>query len=41
MEYDLAQTKARLKKALEGVELIHYEVLVDLPCIIEVGFLCF
>ena len=41
MESNLAQTKARLKEALEWVELIHYEVLVDLPCVAEVSFLCF
>ena len=41
MESDLAQTKAKLKEALERVELIHQAVLVDLPCVIEVSLLCF
>ena len=41
MEFDLAQTKARLKEALEWVELDHQVVMVDLPRIIEVGSLCF
>ena len=41
MESDLTQTKARLKEALERVELIHQAVSVDLPCVIEVRFLHF
>ena len=41
MEFDLAQTKAKLREALEWVELIHQAVSVDLPCITEVSFLCF
>ena len=41
MESDLAQTKVKLKKALEQVELIHQAVLVDLLCIAEVSLLCF
>ena len=41
MESDLAQTKARLKEALERVESIHQAVTVDLPYIIEVSFLRF
>ena len=41
MESDLAQTKVRLKEALERVGLIHQAVLVDLPYVIEVSFLCF
>ena len=41
MESDLTQTKARLKEALERVELIHQAVLVDLRHIAEVSFLCF
>ena len=41
MESDLAQTKARLKEALERVELVHQAVLVNLPCVTEVSFLCF
>ena len=41
MESDLAQTKARLKAALEQVESIHQAVTVDLPRIAEVSFLCF
>ena len=41
MESDLTQTKARLKEALERVELIHQAVSVNLPCIAEVGLLHF
>ena len=41
MESDLTQTKARLKKALEWVELIHQAVTINLPCIAEVSSLCF
>ena len=40
MESDLALTKARLKDALERVELIHRVVTVDLPHVAEVSFLC-
>ena len=39
MESDLAQTKAKLKEALERVELVHQTVMVDLPRIVEVSFL--
>ena len=41
MESDLAQTKARLKEALERVESVHQAVMVDLPHVAEVSFLCF
>ena len=41
MESDLTETKAKLKEALEQVELIHQEVSVDLPHVIEVSLLCF
>ena len=41
MESDRAQTKARLKEALEQVELTYQAVLVNLPRVIEVSFLCF
>ena len=41
MESDLAQTKARLKEALERVELVHQAVSVDLPHVVEVSFLHF
>ena len=41
MESDLTQTKAKLKEALEGVELVHQAVSVNLPCIAEVSFLHF
>ena len=41
MESDLAQTKAKLKEALERAELIHQAVLVDLPCVTKVSLLCF
>ena len=41
MESDLALTKARLKEALESVELIHLAMIVDLPRIAEVSSLHF
>ena len=41
MECDLAHTKARLKEALERVELIHQTVIVNLPCVVEVMFSTF
>ena len=41
MESDLAQTKERLKEALEQVELVHQAVSVNLPRVAEVSFLCF
>ena len=41
MESDLTQTKAKLKEALERVELIHQAVSVDLLRIVEVSLLCF
>ena len=41
MESDLAQTKAKLKEALERVRPIHQAILVDLPCVAEVSLLCF
>ena len=41
MESDHAQTKARLKESLEQVEFVHQVVMVDLPRIAEVSFLCF
>ena len=41
MESDLAQTKAKLRDAMERVELIHQAVSVDLPCVTEVSLLCF
>jgi len=40
MESDLTQTKARLKEALERVELVHQAVIANLPRIAEVSFLC-
>ena len=40
MEFDLALTKAKLKDALERVKLIHQAMTVDLPCVVEVSFLC-
>ena len=39
MDSDLALTKAKLKEALERVELIHQAMTVDLPCVVEVSFL--
>ena len=41
MESDLAQTKVKLREALERVELAHQAVSVDLPCIVKVSLLCF
>ena len=41
MESDLALTKAKLKEALERVELIHQVVTVDLPHVVEVSSLHF
>ena len=41
MESDLAQTKAKLKEALERVELIHQAVSVDQPYVAEVSFMHF
>ena len=41
MESDLAQTKAKLKEALERVELIHQAVSVGLPHVTKVSLLCF
>ena len=40
MESDLTLTKVRLKEALERIELVHQAMTVDLPCIIEVSFMC-
>ena len=34
MESDLALTKARLKEALERVELVHQAMIVDLPRVV-------
>ena len=41
MESDLTQTKARLKEALEWVELIHQVVSVDLSRVAKVSLLFF
>ena len=41
MESDLTQTKARLKEALERVELIHQAMTIDLPRVAGVSSLCF
>ena len=41
MESDLALTKARLKEALERVELVHQAIAVDLPHVAEVSSMCF
>ena len=41
IESDVAQTNAKLKEALEQVELVHQAVTADLPCIAEVSFLHF
>ena len=37
MESDLAQTKVKLREALERVELAHQAVSVDLPHVTEVS----
>ena len=39
MGFDLALTKAKLKEALERVELVHQAMTIDLRCIAEVSFL--
>ena len=39
MESDLALTKAKLKEALERVQLIHQAMAIDLPRVAEVSFL--
>ena len=41
MESDLAQTRASLEGALERVKVVHQAVTIDLPHIVEVGFLRF
>ena len=41
MESDLSLTKARLKEALDRVEVVHHAVIVDLPRVVEVSPLCF
>ena len=41
MESGLRLTKARLKEALERVEVLHHAMIVDLPRIAEVSSLCF
>ena len=41
MESSLVQTKAKLKEALERVELIHQAVSVGLPHVAKVSLLCF
>ena len=41
MESDLTLTKAKLKEALERVELVHQAVIVDLPHVAEVSSLRF
>ena len=40
MESDLAQTRVKLEEALERVKSVQQVVLVDLPHVIEVSFLC-
>ena len=41
MESDLALTKAKVKEALDRVELVHLAMTVDLLHVAEVSFLCF
>ena len=38
MEFDLAQTRVKLKEALERLKSVQQAVTVDLPRIVEVGF---
>jgi len=38
MESDLAQTRERLKEALEWLKFVHQAIMVDLPHIAEVSF---
>ena len=40
MESDLAQTRVKLKEALERVQFVQQAVMVDLPRVAEVSFLC-
>jgi hypothetical protein len=40
VESDLAQTRARLEEALERVKVVHQAIMVDLPHVTEVSFLC-
>jgi len=40
MESDLAQTRVKLEEALERVKSIQQAVMVDLPHVVEVSFLC-
>ena len=41
MESNLAQTRVKLEEALERVKVVHQAVMVDLPRIADVSFLCF
>ena len=41
MESDLALTKARLKEALERVDVIYHAMTINLPHVAEVSSLCF
>ena len=41
MESGLAQTKVKLREALERVELTNQVVSVNLPRVTEVSLLCF
>ena len=40
MESDLAQTRVNLEEAFEWVKVVHQAVMVDLPHVVEVSFLC-
>ena len=40
MGSDIALTRAKLKKALERVELVHQTMTIDLPHVADVNFLC-
>ena len=39
MEFDVALTKAKLKEALERVELVRQAITIDLPRVAKVSFL--
>ena len=41
MDSDLTLTKVSLKETLEGVEVVHHAVIVDLPRTAEVSLLRF
>ena len=40
MESDLTQTRVKLEEALERVKVVHQAVMINLPYVTEVSFLC-